>query len=288
MPAAQRRKLRILSFAVLLAGCVLYSASIERSTLHERPPAYSATLFDAAQFSLRLGRNQLHMAGTTASREHEAALLRLAGEQFAGAELTTDFSAGVGVPPGWETLSTRLLYLLAATESADALLTADGIRIRGISRDGAAYAQRRRFLQNALATYQQLDADIEILPAKPSFAALCRRNFQSFAREPIRFRQSSTSIRPSSHALLDRLAEFLFDCSAAKLAIIGHTDATGSAAFNLRMSRARAEAVAAALVQRGVQRKRLIVEGHGAAQPIADNSTVHGRQQNRRIDLELR
>lgn len=288
MAAEQRRRLRVLLSAVLLGGGVLLALSLDEGQLSQQAPEYSATLFDAAQFSLRFRHYQLHMAGTTASSDHEAALLKLARDQFGDADITTEFKAAVGVAPEWETLSARLLYLLAATQSADASLTADGITVRGISSDGAAYEKRQHFLQSALRAGQQLDADVIVLRRSPPLATLCRRNFLSFAHEPIRFRQSSSSIRPSSHALLDKLAEFLFDCSAARVAIVGHTDATGSAARNVEISRVRAEAVAAALLQRGVQRERLIVEGRGAAQPVADNNTVHGREQNRRIELELR
>ncbi|MDH5305387.1 MAG: OmpA family protein, partial [Gammaproteobacteria bacterium] len=74
----------------------------------------------------------------------------------------------------------------------------------------------------------------------------------------------------------------------SRIAVIGHSDATGSADGNLQISRARAAAVAAALQLRGVARDRLIVEGRGATQPIASNDTVAGRERNRRIEFELR
>jgi outer membrane protein OmpA-like peptidoglycan-associated protein len=274
--------------AVLLTGGVLLSAPIDRATPTQDPLAYSPTLFDAAQFSVQFGRDRLHIAGTSASAEHETALLQLASEHFPGVQVTTEFRAALRVPPDWETLSTRLLYLVAATDSATALLDAAHITIRGVSVAGPVFENRRQFLQNATAEHRSVHADMLVLNPETEFGSLCDRSFADFASEPIRFRLSSTDIRQSSYPLLDKVAEFTHDCGARKVAIIGHSDATGSGAWNVQISRARAEAVAAQLMQRGVARNRLIIEGRGAAHPVADNETVHGREQNRRSELELR
>jgi outer membrane protein OmpA-like peptidoglycan-associated protein len=288
MPAKQRRISRPILAIVLLACGTLLAPALDRGTAQQTPIAYSATLFDAPQFSVRFGRNRLHIAGASVSPEHEVALLQLAREQFTGVAITTDFRAGVSIPPGWETLSTRLLYLVATTESAEARLDGGHVAIRGISRDGSAFEMRRAFLLGAVAAEQRLESDVIVIGNGASFDKLCRRNFASFAVEPIRFRQSSTRVRQASYPLLDRLAEFAYDCHTARIALVGHTDATGSAAWNVQISRARAEAVAAELAHRGVPREHLIVEGRGAAQPIADNATVGGRERNRRIEIELR
>lgn len=277
----------MLAVTVLACGLLLAPA-LDRGAALQTPVEYSATLFDAPQFSVRFGRNRLHIAGISVSTEHEGKLLQHAREQFAGVEITTDFRAAVTIPSDWETLSTQLLLLVAATESAEALLDGEHVAIRGISRDGAAFEMRRAFLLGALAADQRVESDVMIVGGDSSFDNLCRRNFASFAVEPIRFRQSSTRVRQASYPLLDRLAEFAYDCHTARIALVGHTDATGSAAWNVQISRARAEAVAAELAHRGVPREHLIVEGRGAAQPIADNATVGGRERNRRIEIELR
>ena len=61
----------------------------------------------------------------------------------------------------------------------------------------------------------------------------------------------------------------------------------GDPAFNLELSRQRAQSVADYLVDGGVALDRLIVEGAGATQPVADNTTSYGRRQNRRIEFWL-
>jgi OmpA-OmpF porin, OOP family len=69
--------------------------------------------------------------------------------------------------------------------------------------------------------------------------------------------------------------------------VAGHTDSRGREAANLRLSRARADAVAKALKDSGVRADRIRAEGYGGQKPVADNSTRAGRQQNRRVTLEV-
>ncbi|MEO0731001.1 MAG: OmpA family protein, partial [Pseudomonadota bacterium] len=66
-----------------------------------------------------------------------------------------------------------------------------------------------------------------------------------------------------------------------------HTDASGPAAMNQRLSEERANAVRNALVAAGVTSVRLVSEGRGEAQPIASNRTPEGRARNRRIEFEI-
>jgi OOP family OmpA-OmpF porin len=67
-----------------------------------------------------------------------------------------------------------------------------------------------------------------------------------------------------------------------------HTDATGPDAYNQSLSERRARAVRDYLVRGGVSGGRLTIQGFGASQPLADNSTRDGRAQNRRVELIVR
>ena len=71
------------------------------------------------------------------------------------------------------------------------------------------------------------------------------------------------------------------------LVVAGHTDNVGNAAYNLDLSRKRANAVKDYLVQKGVDTGRIIVEFHGFTKPIASNTTQQGRDINRRVDFKL-
>jgi OmpA-OmpF porin, OOP family len=67
--------------------------------------------------------------------------------------------------------------------------------------------------------------------------------------------------------------------------VVGHTDAVGELEANLRLSKARAEAVIEALVARGISRGRLQAFGAGPYAPVASNREEAGRAQNRRVEL---
>ena len=70
-----------------------------------------------------------------------------------------------------------------------------------------------------------------------------------------------------------------------KLTVEGHTDSTGTAAFNQKLSEERAMTVRDYLVQQGVDMNSVTAAGLGVGMPIADNSTAAGRQKNRRVEI---
>jgi OOP family OmpA-OmpF porin len=72
-----------------------------------------------------------------------------------------------------------------------------------------------------------------------------------------------------------------------KVEVIGHTDNAGSRAGNLSLSQARAEAVKAYVVERGVKADMVAVSGEGPDRPVADNRTPEGRARNRRIEFKV-
>ncbi|MGI9270945.1 MAG: OmpA family protein [Woeseiaceae bacterium] len=287
MPAERRRIMRaVLSVVLVLLG-VLIAVTTDRSTLYETAPEISTSMFDDPSFSIRLGRNQLQLVGTTVSVEHEAALLQLAAEQFADTNTKTEFKSALELTHDWEAVSTRLLYLVAATDSAHAVMDTGSIVIRGTAQNEAKYEKRLEFLHAAITTDKQIDSDVLVV-SNTSIEMLCYRAFENLNTHKISFHQSSTDIKTSSYPLLDKLAEFAYECHTQRIVIRGHSDATGDAAWNLQISRLRAQAVADHLIQNGVAAERLIVNGFGSSLPIADNDTVHGRERNRRIEIELR
>ena len=132
-----------------------------------------------------------------------------------------------------------------------------------------------------------LETDVHVLATGRPIALLCRELFAASTRQPIRFQLAGATIRSASHAALDRLVEFAADCPEFAIRITGHSDALGDPAFNLDLSRRRAQSVADYLIERGVAGGRLVVEGAGASRPVADNDTNYGRRQNRRIEFSL-
>ena len=94
-------------------------------------------------------------------------------------------------------------------------------------------------------------------------------------------------IQPQFRGTLDQVAETLRAYPSTFLDIYGHTDSTGSDAYNQTLSQNRAQSVASYLTQRGVQTARIATQGFGESQPVADNNTEAGRQANRRVEIRI-
>ena len=103
----------------------------------------------------------------------------------------------------------------------------------------------------------------------------------------ILFDFDSAELRPAAKENLRNLAESLKKYPNTNVLLVGHTDAIGSDEYNYNLSTRRANAAANYLVSLGVDRKRIQAVGRGETEPIADNDTEAGRQQNRRVEVAI-
>lgn len=103
----------------------------------------------------------------------------------------------------------------------------------------------------------------------------------------VTFALDSASLRAQFFDVLNSVALVLKEYEKTLIEVAGHTDSTGSAAYNQELSRERAETVAQYLRSQGIDPRRLVVRGYGEGYPIAANETAAGRQQNRRVELTL-
>jgi outer membrane protein OmpA-like peptidoglycan-associated protein len=95
-----------------------------------------------------------------------------------------------------------------------------------------------------------------------------------------------SDVKGNMRPVLDEFARGL-DASMA-VRVVGHTDSTGSDTINNPLSVRRAEAVREYIAGKGVNPTRVVTEGRGAREPVADNANVTGRAQNRRVEIFLR
>jgi len=103
----------------------------------------------------------------------------------------------------------------------------------------------------------------------------------------VTFAVDSTTISPAMRQTLDGVAQSMVNYPNSLIDVMGHTDSTGSDAYNLDLSRRRADSVANYLVSRGVAGARVERIGYGEQYPIADNTSAVGRQQNRRVEIRI-
>ena len=98
----------------------------------------------------------------------------------------------------------------------------------------------------------------------------------------------SAAIKSSAQATYAKIASVLKDYDKTIIHVVGHTDSTGTDAYNQTLSERRASAVASALTANGLNSARLLTEGRGESEPIADNSTKEGQRRNRRVDIVIK
>lgn len=101
------------------------------------------------------------------------------------------------------------------------------------------------------------------------------------------FAVNSSKLNESSYEVLDELVVFMNRFPQSEVVITGHTDSTGAAAYNQKLSEQRAKAVADVVISKGIDAQRITWQGKGQTQPIAPNNTVEGRDQNRRVDIVI-
>ncbi|PKL98260.1 MAG: hypothetical protein CVV17_10625 [Gammaproteobacteria bacterium HGW-Gammaproteobacteria-7] len=99
------------------------------------------------------------------------------------------------------------------------------------------------------------------------------------------FATGQSALRPEARDNLNRLIEFVQRRPEAQVLIEGHTDSSGSASQNQTLSEKRAQSVRQALIEEGVDPRRLTAVGMGQGQPIGDNATAEGRARNRRVEV---
>ncbi len=101
----------------------------------------------------------------------------------------------------------------------------------------------------------------------------------------ITFATNSSQVRPEFQHTLDQIASSIVQYPNTVVRVEGHTDSTGSAAYNQQLSVNRAQSVVSYLAQHGVPYDRMQAIGYGMTRPIASNDTAAGRAKNRRVEI---
>ena len=149
----------------------------------------------------------------------------------------------------------------------------------GIAVTAPGYAfHSENFIVEESMGYREVRKDIGLNRYKAGTTIILRNIFFDF---------NKATLRPESKVELERVYTILTENPRMKVRIAGHTDSIGSEEYNQRLSEARAKAVYDYLISRGISADRLSYIGYGESRPIDTNETSEGRQNNRRVELEI-
>lgn len=267
--------------ASLPAGFTLESEHEKLSAAVAGPAEFTA-LSDAGGVSLRgrIGDERMRQAVESLARarfDHVDSALRSDSE----------------VPSGWTLRAIAAIEALQVLDRGNARVTPDLVRISGVSGQQTASDMVAARLAQRLgpgARYElaiRYDRRLDPALGLPNGAECVDRLNAIMQESEIGFEPNRAVIAGDPQPVLERLAETMRQCADFRIEIGGHTDSQGSEAFNAELSRARAQAVMAAMQGAGIDVGNMTVRGYGESRPIAENDTEAGREANRRIEFLL-
>jgi OmpA-OmpF porin, OOP family len=134
---------------------------------------------------------------------------------------------------------------------------------------------------------QTLVAEFKLTPAPKQTIVVIERN-KIVVQKKIHFETAKAKLTVDSYTILDSVVDTLVNHpEIKKVRIEGHTDSQGSKVMNTKLSQDRANAVREYLIQQGISAEKLDAQGFGPDKPIAPNSTLRGREQNRRVEFVI-
>lgn len=266
------------------------------AALRALPEGFSIKTFsvEAPPFVFRATKDPVAgtvtLSGNVPDAAARAALVSDAMRRVYGERVVDEVKTSPGSPNGFVQAAREAIGQLARLSTGMLTITDRQIDLSGDALYEAAAAQIRNALPAQVPQGYRVKTDISVRPpAAQVDVTICQQIFNdTLTRNQIRFESGSAEINRESVALLDRLVEIALRCPSARIEIEGHTDTDGDPAANLALSQARAESVAAFLVEAGLPASRVQATGHGSTRPIATNDTPQGKASNRRIEFHLK
>jgi len=115
----------------------------------------------------------------------------------------------------------------------------------------------------------------------------CVVEAQTVTLDNIQFEFNSAKLTASAESSLNRVVQALQSQPDSQVEVAGHTDSQGNDAYNMRLSKQRADSVRSYLVRNGIDGARISARGYGETQPVASNATKAGRATNRRVEMRF-
>jgi len=189
-----------------------------------------------------------------------------------------------------EPLAASIELINLATHQTESLVSSDSVSgayliVLTQGAEYALYVNKKEYLfrslnfnYSAVGDYEPIILDIDLEKATEGTTAILQNIF---------FDVDKYDLKEKSLTELQKILRFLKENPAVKVEISGHTDNTGSPAYNIQLSQKRAQSVNDYLVSNGIASQRLIPKGYGSNQPLSDNESEDGRRKNRRIEFKI-
>jgi len=312
-----RRILIHVAAVALMAACATSGTSRElvearatfaRANASGAPAEAPASMAEAAR--LLQAAERANASDARSMRERQLAYLATRQAQIAIAEANARV-AKKDAELARAALARRANEALTAAEASKAEATSEGERRAEIERELAE--TRTKLAEKGQALDQQtqqlrdretaLQAELAALRGERERvvherdAALAQvKEFAKIQEEKrglvitmpaeVLFRVDEATLLPPARAKLEEVAAALQKLGPGQTFMIeGHTDSRGTAEYNVRLSKARANAVREFLISRGVEPGKIIASGRGEAEPVAENTNPEGRANNRRVEI---
>ena len=177
-------------------------------------------------------------------------------------------------------------------EEAEKLLQRPVAKDDAIASDAKKTSGKSSSAKNTVAKTEKLKKQIEEHQTKSAkvTAPISVDNTEAGIRltiQNLQFKADSAELLPGEEKRLDQIAEILRLAEGAQFLIEGHTASTGYEAGEMKLSKERADSIAAALSSRGIGSERFICKGRGGKKPIASNDTAEGKALNRRVEITI-
>lgn len=222
-------------------------------------------------------------SGTMPDQAGKEALLARLREVYGAGRVVDQIVVGdVAAPAGWsERVAAMVGPVLKSVSGGQVAVEGNAVSLRGAVASEAARSDVTAKLALALGSTFSVSDGMHVAVQEQALldAALADRI--------IEFESGRATLTGAGMAVLDQVLPALREVKGKRVEVIGHTDNSGSRARNLALSQARAEAVKAYVVERGIRADAISVSGEGPDRPVADNASAEGRARNRRIEFKV-
>jgi len=237
------------------------------------------------------------LSGNVPDEEQRNTLVRLAKQKFGDANVTDNLTIASGAPVGWLDAAKVAVNNLAYFHDGTANLTDTQIDMTGHVLDAAAKTTIEGNLQKNLPGNFKSEFDLTVPklaveqihpePRMEKVSVNCADLFKKkLASLSIHFSTDSDDVMGTSRTVLNKVMEFTNQCPDTLIQVAGYTDSRGSSAYNMNLSKQRAQEVVNKLINKGLSASRLQAIGFGETRPLSENTTSSGQAKNRRVEFK--